>query len=147
MLKTNESYDLATLAGEIILLKYLPTLETDMLKTNVIVKISEEGLIEEKRLHDILDNSYTFNGGDGDSQQKHEDWSSYVNILAEKHLPKKIECVIPCIAPKDLKQFKKGLYDFLWDTDLSWYIPADDCFISQERGAWCSTVIIELKIE
>jgi len=147
MQKTNESYDLATLAGEIILLKYLPTLETDMLKTNVIVKISATELIEEKRLHDILDNSYSFNGGDGNSEHNHKIWLSYIKILAEKYLPKKIECVIPCITPKDLKQFKEGLCDFLWDTDLSWYIPADDCFISQERGARCSTVIIELKIE
>jgi hypothetical protein len=138
----NESYQLGQLTGEIIELKYLPTLETDMIKTSTVIKVSSEDLIENKRLDDILHSSYTFNGGSGDSTDTHKDWLDHVNILADKYLPKEIECRVTKIEPSDLDSFKKGLYDYLWNTDLSWYMPEEYFFVPNEKYAWCSVIIL-----
>ena len=139
---TDESYDLGQLAGEIIELKYLPTLETDMIKTHNVVKVDDDELIENKRLQDILDNTYKFNGGSGDSKAAHKDWITHVYVLAEKHLPKKLECRITKVDPKNMVSFKEGLKDYLWNTDLSWYMPEDDFFQPNIKYAWCSTIIL-----
>jgi len=136
------SYELGQLAGEIIEMKYLPTLETDMLKTFNVVKVDDDELIENKRLNDILDDSYSFNGGSGDSATAHKDWIDHVYILAEKHLPEKLECKINKVNPKNMDSFKDGLKNYLWNTDLSWYMPEDDFFKPNHKLAWCSTIVL-----
>ena len=141
-MKNNESYELGQLAGEIIELKYLPTLETDMIKTNNVVKVDDDELIENNRLNNILENTYKFNGGDGESTQKHKDWLDHVYILAEKHLPIELECRITKVNPTDMDSFKDGLYSYLWNTDLSWYMPGEDFFKPNHKLAWCSTIIL-----
>ena len=141
-MKNNESYEMGRLSGEIIELKYLPTLETDMIKTNNVVKVDDDELIENNRLNDILDNSYTFNGGSGDSKAAHKNWINHVYVLAEKHLPEKLECKINKVKPSDMDSFKKGLKNYLWNTDLSWYMPEDDFFKPNHMFAWCSTIIL-----
>jgi len=141
-MENNESYDLGQLAGEIIELKYLPTLETDMIKTNNVVKVDDNERIENKRLSDILEKTYKFNGGIGDSTQKHKDWLDHVYVLSEKYLPKKLECRITKVNPTDMVSFKEGLNEYLWNTDLSWYTPEDDFFEPNHELAWCSTIIL-----
>jgi len=141
-MKNNESYELGRLAGEIIELKYLPTLETDMIKTNNVVKVDDDELIENNRLNDILESAYTFNGGDGETTQKHKDWLDHVYVLSEKHLPNKLECRITKVNPKNMDSFKEGLKTYLWNTDLSWYMPEDDFFKPNDKYAWCSTIIL-----
>jgi hypothetical protein len=141
-MKSNESYQLGELVGELIEFKYLPTLETDMIKTNNVIKVSSDELIEHHRLDGILDSTYSFNGGSGNSTDAHETWLNYINTLAEKHLPNKLECRITKINPTDMVSFKEGLYNYLWNTDLSWYMPEDDFFKPNEKYAWCSTIIL-----
>jgi len=141
-MKNNESYELGQLAGEIIELKYLPTLETDMIKTRNVVKVDDDELIENKRLYDILYNSYKFNVGSYDSTIAHKNWINHVYILAEKHLPEKLECKINKVNPKNMDSFKEGLNDYLWNTDLSWYMPEDDFFKPNHKLTWCSTILL-----
>ena len=138
----NESYDLGQLAGEIIQFKYLPTLEVDMIKTNNVISVSPEELIENKRLHDILECTYTFNGGDGFDKEPHRNWMDHTNSLASIHLPETIECKITKINPTDMSSFKQGLNDYLWDTDLSWYTAVDGFFIPNMEYAWCSIIML-----
>ena len=144
----SESYDLGLLAGDIIISKFLPTLETDMLRTNNIIKITNEKELSEcRRLEKILDNSYKFNGGDGNSKEHHKNWIGYVYELAEKYLPEKLECRIPKVNPTNMEDFKEGLYWSLWDSDLSWYFPEDDFFIPNNEYAWCSVIILTRRIK
>ena len=144
----NQSYDLGRLVGEIIEVKYLPTLEIDMLRTSNIVKVDADELIENTRLSDILDGSYKFNGGlETDSKTKHKEWLNHTYILAKKHLPEKLQCRVTKITPKCMTSFKDGLYSYLWNTDLSWYMPEDDFFGSNKEHAWCSTIVLTLQTE
>ena len=143
----NQSYDLGQLVGEIIEVKYLPTLETDMLRTSNIVEVDEDDLIENTRLRNTLDSTYKIEGGDGNSKDKHKDWLDHVYILAKKHLPEKLQCRVTKINPKCMTSFKDGLKTYLWNTDLSWYMPEDDFFEPNIEYAWCSTIILTLQIE
>jgi len=138
----NDSYYLGELAGEIIEFKYLPTLETDMIKTRNVVTVEADELIENKRLETILNNTYKFNGGEGDSAVEHKAWIDHVYILAEKHLPEKLKCRITNITPSCIDSFKEGLKDYLWDTDLSWYMPGDDFWQPNSRHSWSATIIL-----
>jgi hypothetical protein len=135
-------YDLGLLAGEIIEIKYLPTLETDMIKTFNVVTVDADELIENKRLERILNETYIFNGGNGESKKEHKAWIDHVYILGAKHLPEKLKCRITNIKPKCMTSFKEGLTDYLWNTDLSWYMPGNDFFKSNIEHAWSSTIIL-----
>jgi hypothetical protein len=138
--EVNESYDLGQLAGELIEFKYLPTLETDMIKTRNVVKVEEDELIENRRLETILNNTYKFNGGEGDSAVEHKAWIDHVYILAEKHLPNELICRITNVTPSCIDSFKEGLTDYLWNTDLSWYMPGDDFW--KPSSGWSATIIL-----
>lgn len=46
-----------------------------------------------------------------------------------------------------MKEFKEGLYDRLWDSDLSWYFPEDDFFTPNVEYAWCSVIILTRRIK
>lgn len=142
----SESYQLGLLVGEIIYIKYLPTLEVDMLKTSNVIKITEEDLCENNRLEKILESTYKLNGGDGNSTEAHKNWVEHVNMLAKKYLPEKLKCNVEQIQPSNMGEFKNGLRDYLWNTDLSWYMPNDDFFAPNHEYAWCSTITLTLKI-
>jgi hypothetical protein len=141
-IELGESYNMGQLAGEIIEFKYLLTLETDMIKTRNVVTVDADELIENKRLEVILNNTYKFNGGTGDSTVEHKVWLDHVYILAEKYLPEKLTCKITKISPSCMISFKEGLRDYLWNTDLSWYMPGEDFFKPNNKHGWNSTIIL-----
>jgi len=138
----SESYYLGQLAGEIIEFRYLPTLEVDTIKTLNVIPVSSDELIENTRLHNILTNSYIFNGGDGFDKGPHKNWSEHTNHLASIHLPETIKCKITKINPTDMDSFKEGLNDYLWDTYLSWYTVTDGFFIPNMEHTWCSIIML-----
>lgn len=142
-MKTSESYDLGLLVGEIIEDRYLLTMSTDMLKTKNVVEVTDETDLKEfHRLEKILDNTYKINGGDGVSKDAHKEWITHVYKLADKYLPKTIECKVTKINPKNMEEFKEGLRGYLWDTDLSWYMPEDGFFPPSHKYSHYSTIIL-----
>lgn len=139
---SNESYSLGQLTGEIIEHKYLPTMETDMLKTFNVIKVDDTDIAENKRLDGILDNTYRMAKGPVHSKIAHTKWIEHTYTLADKYLPSEITCLITKIEPKDINAFKEGLISYLWNTDLSWYMPEDDFFKPNNPHAWCSTIVL-----
>ena len=141
----SESYQLGELVGDIIYDRYLPTLSTDMLKSNHIVEVTDKDDLDKfHKLEQILDNSYTFNGGDGNSTEAHKNWLDHVNTLADKYLTETIECAIPMITPSNMEEFKEGLRDYLWQTDMSWYMPEDNFFKPNSKYGIYSFIILTL---
>ena len=136
------NYQLGEYVGEYIISNILPTLETDMLRTNNVVKVSEE----DKQKLVILENLYE------DTRKHHYDHGSgelFRNIvkfryeLSHKYLPKKLECIVPAVYPTDVADFKQAIVDTLWGSDLCSYkctVPDDIELLETHTGSW-STII------
>jgi hypothetical protein len=142
---TDPNYYIGQLVGEIILIKYLPTLETDMIHTNKRVRITDVAeLSENLRLNKLMDD--ILETRDKDYEKKygefHTNWLAHTNMLAKKYLPEKLECRVTQFEVTDVDSFKQGLDDYLWDCDVSWYVAKDDFLQPNFEGAWCTTIIL-----
>jgi hypothetical protein len=147
----NDSYYIGQLVGEIILIKYLPTLETDMIETNRRIEITDVSeLVENFRLSTVINDlvlSNRLSNNDLLYNEAHANWLAHTNILAKKYLPEKLECRVTQFEVSDKESFKKGLDDYLWDCDVSWYVAKDDFLKSNinESGGiniWCTTIVL-----
>jgi hypothetical protein len=140
------NYYMGQLVGEIILIKYLPTLETDMIETNKRVKVTDpEEFKENCRLGNVLVTKMS--SKDDEHSKAHADWLAHTNMLAKKYLPEKLECRVTQIEIADIDLFKEGLNNYLWDCDVSWYVAKDDFLKSNinESGGiniWCTTIVL-----
>jgi hypothetical protein len=135
------NYFIGQLVGEIILTKYLPTLETDMIQTNKLVRITNiDELSENLRLGKIMVTK--IDSFEDEYSEAHAEWLAHTNILAKKYLPEKLECRVTQIEITDINMFKQGLDDYLWDCDVSWYVAKDDFLEPNIKGAWCTTIIL-----
>jgi hypothetical protein len=142
---TDTNYYMGQLVGEIIYIKYLPTLETDMIHTNNRVRLTDpEDLRENVRLNYCMKALLETRDRGYEEKYKefHTNWLAHTNMLAKKYLPEKIECRVTQFEVTDVDSFKEGLRDYLWDCDVSWYIPQDDFLQPNFEGAWCTTIIL-----
>ena len=144
-MKQDPNYYIGQLVGEIILIKYLPTLETDMIKTNTIVKITDEDELKENiRLNYCMEALLETHDSGYEEKYKefHAEWLKHTYMLAKKYLPEKLECRVTQIEITDIDSFKQGIDDYLWDCDVSWYTAKDDFLQPNEKYAWCTTIIL-----
>jgi hypothetical protein len=150
--KNSPDYYLGILVGEIIYQKYLPTMDVDMLHSKHVINVTPEEKAEADRLHDILNATYS----DGTPRDKwghkestsiaHKNWINYIYKLAKIHLPETLHCRFEKIAVNDMNEFKKGLNDYLWDTDLSWYKANDNLWVDTHEISYYSEVILTLDV-
>jgi hypothetical protein len=142
----NESYYLGILVGEIIHIKYLPTLETDMIETNRRIRITDvNDLSENLKLNKVMDDlvlSNRLSNNDLLYNEAHANWLAHTNMLAKKYLPEKLECRLSQFEVSDKESFKKGLDDYLWDCDVSWYVAKDDFLPPNFERSWYSTIVL-----
>jgi len=134
------NYQLGKLAGEIIYEKYLPTLSTDMMHSPTVIEVTDEDdLAEQDRFRKLFDSAL---GKESEFGKIHAQWLKFYKPLEKKYLPETLECRIEKIEPTDLDEFKKGLNDYLWNTDLSHYMAGDGFFLPNIEYAWCSTIVL-----
>jgi hypothetical protein len=134
------NYQLGTLAGSIIYEKYLPTLSTDMMQSNVVIQVTDEAyLSEHNRFNHLFDSVL---GNEDEFKKIHKEWLEFYKPMSRKYLPETIKCKIEKIKPTNIEQFKKGLNDYLWNTDLSHYLAEEGFFLPNVKYAWCSTIIL-----
>jgi hypothetical protein len=152
--KNSSDYYLGKLVGEIIYHTKLPTLNVDMLKSPTVIFVSEDEKKEVDRLHQLLSDAFyddtkpeTKWGVKKSYEIAHKNWISEIDKLAKKYLPEKLHCRFDRIELTNIKDFKDGLIDYLWDTDLSWYMPEDDFWVEVGKHSWFSEVILTRKIE
>lgn len=136
------NYQLGWYVGEYIYTHYLPTLNTDLLQSRHVVEVSDEDFIEHTRISNILSSTYGVNHDDNKSSAAFEDYKTFNHFLANKYLPKILECNVPKVLPTDMIKFKNGIIDSLWDTDLcSYHLEIDKIeFIHAHKHAWNSIV-------
>jgi hypothetical protein len=128
-IKKNEEYlenvsmdhQLGFYIGENIVDNHLPTLSTDLIHSRKVIKVSEEDEIENNKLDADWFNSCTHVKGDSGDKEKWEAYFNHNKMLEKKYLPQTLECVFNLIAIRDIKKFKEGLMDSLWNCDMCSY--------------------------
>ena len=140
------NYQLGLYVGEYITRRFLPTLSTDMLKTYTEIQVSEEDAERHRTVNEALIKTYDWSGGNGDTKEAFKIYKELNEELARKYLSEKLDCLVPKIYPTDMDAFKQGLYDQLWDTDLSHYFPEDDFYQEGHKEGWADHIILTLKI-
>lgn len=144
---TDLNYQLGVYVGEVIELKYLLTLSTDMLKTRNVVQVSEEDTERHRIVSENLDRTCKFNGGDGDGEEEFQIFKSLNNELARKYLPEKLKCMVPKVSITNMEKFHEGLKDQIWNTDLSWYWPKEDFYVKGHKLGHSDYIVLTLKID
>ena len=142
-------YYVGKLVGEIIVSDHLPTLSTDMIKSMRVIEVSEEDTKEHDRLSDLWRDS------EKDSDDRNEHWDVHLKnmyMLSEKYLPHVLKMRIPKFGIHlitDMEEFKTGISDVLWNSDLcSYHIEHDKIEIKETEGfAWCDYVTLHLDIK
>ncbi len=118
-------YQLGYYVGEHIVNRYLPTLSTDMLQSNRVIKVSEEDSVENDRLDKEWYSTTRYQKNyDGKNDVNNEKWELYHQhnkMLEQKYLPKKLDCHLRLLKINDEKEFKEGLHSSLWDCDMCSY--------------------------
>lgn len=121
--KLTMEYQLGRYVGEMIVDKHLPTLNVDMLRTRNCIKVSDDEELEAKRLDDVWHANY-------DERVKNDsNWIAlrkYHAMLEEKYLPPVLECHITLLNVENMGEFKRGVRDSLWDSDLCHYDITDN---------------------
>jgi hypothetical protein len=137
------NYQLGMYVGEYITRRFLPTLSTDAIKSYVEIEVSQEDAERHEQVYDALKDAWDIKGS---SEEAFNVYKALNDELARKYLSEKLECMVPKIYPTDMEKFKEGLYDQLWNTDLSHYFPEDDFFKQGHGLGWADYVILTLKI-
>lgn len=117
--KMTPEYQLGLYVGEELVRRYLPTLDIDMIRTNNLIKVLPEEKEEHERLNDIWYNSYNSEG-----QKSEDNWKSLRENhkkLEDKYLPQELICRIDPINVVNEKEFKTGIANALWNSDLCHY--------------------------
>jgi hypothetical protein len=118
-------YQLGYFVGEYIVNRYLPTLSTDLLKSNRVIEVTEEESLENKRLNEDWFSSTTYSvNHDGPDDGNDDKWRKYLEhnkMLEKKYLPNPLECYIQLIKLNDEIEFRKGLRFSLWNCDRCQY--------------------------
>ena len=144
--KTIEYY-LGVMIGEYIVTNYLPTLSTDMIKSSVVIEVSDEDTIEYKKLEGDWHN-HSKDDKDG-RKEKFKIHLKHMYKIGGKYLPHTLEMRIPKFGIHlitDMKEFKNGLSDTLWNCDMCSYdIEYNKIEIREtEDYAWCDYITLHL---
>lgn len=142
--KVSLDRQLGAMVGELIVAVHLPTLSTDMLRTNRVIQVNE-ALTKE---WEMLEVEYRALYGKGRAQlskrfYENRDW--YKENIEDKYLKDVLEIQTPSFNPNNLDEFMKGVEEVLWDCDCSHYrISGIGEF---EEHSWYRTVILKRSIE
>ncbi len=111
-------YQLGRYVGEEIAREHLPTLSTDWLRTCKVIQVTQE---ESEKVEELEMNWQKSHEASTPTNTEWEELITYRQTLEEKYLPEVLECFIQPVNVEDEEQFKKGVADGIWDSDLSHY--------------------------
>lgn len=133
MIENTVEFQLGVMIGEYIINMYLPTLDTDMLKTRHVINVSDEDRINYEMLDKIWYEKTNKNG----KEASKDDWNKlhdFTKKMEEKYLPHILECRVPLIQVENITELKAGIRESLWDCDAcSYKIETDDDIIIEDE--------------
>ena len=119
--KITMDYQLGQYVGEYIVSHQLPTLSTDSVQSNRVIKVSDEEQSECNRLDREYIKSLEDNQWKKGDSEKFEEWKQYRKVLEKKYLPQILDCHLGLLRIDNSKEFKQGLSDCLWNCDMCSY--------------------------
>lgn len=126
--------------GETIIAKYLPQLSIDT-DSGKVVQVSDE---DEKKYKDAEKKWFRCDN----EEEKQKFWLKYYNLrqtLIKKYLPKALICHFDILSIINEDEFKKGLIESLWNSDICEYsLNPDDIKIYDDEKVFFT--IIELNL-
>lgn len=137
------NYMLGEQVGQQIVDNFLVSLSTEMVQTSRVVQVSKEETDEYQRLSDAHTNLWyakKMPNHDEECTQLFYVAREYHHQLEKKYLPETIKATVLHVSPTNLKAFKKGINDTIWDSDISNYSLAEDFFIRNPKISWCSYI-------
>lgn len=140
-MKKGLNFQLGLMVGEYIVLTSLPTLSTDMLKTNNVIQVDEELTEEWERKGEKYDR-VRLSKGEKSTELFYQNLKWYKDNIEAKYLDNKIEVLVPNITPTDNKEFFEGLDSALWDCDCSHY--GKPRFTKEKGRSWAQRRGIKL---
>ncbi len=143
-MKNTLSVQLGIMVGKYIVKTYLPTLNTYYIKSNNLVKVSQEDHEKYWKLDKLWDEVY---GKNNELAKKYwNELRSFDNELHKKYLPECIDCYLrEEIIPENMDEFAYGIEYALRDCDISSYTLADNWF-SNESYDRCTTIKLKMKL-
>ena len=117
--KMTPEYQLGLYVGDELVRRHLPTLEIDMIQTSNIIKVLPEEKEEHERLNGIWYKSYNTEGVD--SSGPWNELRENRKKLEGKYLPEELLCNIDPVNVLNEKEFKNGIANALWNSDLCHY--------------------------
>ena len=112
-------YQLGQFVGEKIVRLFLPSLEIDSFETRNLIKVEPAEKAEAKRLSDAWWKKHQVSKEESDAE-----WialRSYHKQIEDKYLPKELICHIEPVNYTNEEEFKSGLINALWHSDISHY--------------------------
>lgn len=106
-----DDYEFGLSKGKEIVEKMMPSLSIDEYKTNLVVIVSKK---DTKKINKI----------ERDYSQTIEDWEKWAKLkykLRKKYLPETIEFEIKNVKFWDIKSFKLGVIDYIFDSNITSY--------------------------
>ena len=141
--KLSSEFQFGYFVGEHIYHTILPTLSVEAGTRNVIA-VSLDDETEYKR----LDNDWYVKCQHGKNEVD-EEWRKYQQCrkkLLKKYLPNPLQCYLQIINIWDMKEFKAGLINSLWNCDVcSYSLKSEDIKIYDDKDSYFT--IIELKLD
>lgn len=140
-------YQLGIYVGEYIVSNYLPTISTDMMHTNKVIKVSEEDTKE----FDIIHNAWAEKilGANWSSDKKFpKEWNAYLTFrkkLQKKYMPETLKAYVPKIKinKEKIEDLKHGIAVSLWDCDCCSYHIEHDKILIEDSGRH-TTITLQL---
>jgi hypothetical protein len=136
-------YQLGYYVGEYIVIRFLPTLSTDMIQSRRVITVSDEDSEENKRL-----DSEWFNSNRANEEGSKDKWDLFYQhnkMLEKKYLPNPLICHLGTLNILNMDEFKKGLSYSLWDCDIcSYNIEPENIKIYDDEDV--RFTIVELKL-
>ena len=142
--ETTMEFQLGCYVAEEIIRKDLPCLNVDMIHTNKVINVTTEEFAETQRLNKVWYDNYDDKLNRGESA----DWlavRAYHKELEDKYLPKVLTSYINPINVVDMEEFKKGIRNGLWHSDICHYNIAENSDIDVKYDDDYYFTIITLK--
>lgn len=111
-------YQLGEYVGEAIARDELPTLSTDWIQSQNVIQVTQE---ESEKVDELEMNWQKSHETSTPTNAEWEELVSYRNMLEQKYLPEILECHIQPVNVNDEEEFKKGVANGIWNSDLSHY--------------------------
>ena len=109
-------HQLGIYIGKYIIDRYLPTLSVDILKSNLVIHVTEE----ETKIHNELQEKW-FSNCDNDNTLEWGVYRKYTKYLNDKYYPKELICYVNHINAENLYEVQKGISHELWNSDICNY--------------------------